>query len=199
MRDMPVTDRPESSDVTRLLQRARDGSREAFNQLMPLVYDELRDIARRQLRREQRPELFTTSLVHEVYERLVDRSRIDWQGRAHFFGIAARVMRQILVDQARKRHTLKRGGDWDRTSLSDRLEHPGPGLYAEDLVALDDALRRLEQLDPRQHRVVEYRFFGGMTEEEIAEVMGVSSRTVHRDWLKARAWLYSILYPDEKE
>lgn len=195
---MPSADAERRSTVTRLLHAVRDGDDEAFDQLMPLVYDELRQMAERHLRREQSAQApRTTELVHELYLKLVDQAQIDWNGRAHFFTLAARAMRQILVDHARKRNAKKRGGDWDRTTLSDKPLATDPN-WAE-LLALDDALDRLDAVDTRMRTVVECRFFGGMTEKEIAEVLDVSARTVQRDWVKARAWLYKELYPEERE
>ncbi len=184
-------------EVTRLLRAARSGDREAFDRLLPLVYDELRQMAGRQLRREQAGHtLNTTALVHEAYLKLVDQT-IDWRDRAHFRGIAARAMRQVLIDHARRRGAAKRGGDWQRTSLE-----PGQlpvAAASDELLALDKAMERLSRIESRLHQVVEYRFFGGMTEEEIAAVLGLTVRTVQRDWVKARAWLYKELYGREAE
>lgn len=187
---------PDSRDtVTRLLHAARDGDASAFDRLMPLVYTELKQVAGRALRHEyddQAPR--TTALVHELYLKLVDHAQIDWHGRAHFFTIAARAMRQILVDHARKRNAKKRGGDRQRTTLVERLL--ASEARWEDMIALDEALDQLDAVDTRLRKVVEYRFFGGMTESEIANVLDVSTRTVQRDWVKARAWLYDTLYAD---
>ena len=194
---MSSVDAHQQSTVTRLLHAAREGDESAFDRLMPLVYDELRQVAGRQLRREravQAPR--TTALVHELYLKLVDQAQIDWHGRAHFFTIAARAMRQILVDHARKRNAKKRGGDWQRTTLVDTLLVDD--AHWEEVLALDDALDRLDAIDERMRKVVEYRFFGGMTEQEVADVLGISARTVQRDWVKARAWLYNELYPKAK-
>jgi RNA polymerase sigma factor (TIGR02999 family) len=181
-------------EVTQLLNRARDGDPGAFDRLLPLIYDELRAIARRQLRREQIGHtLQPTALVHDAYLKLVDQTGVEWRDRAHFFSIAARAMRQVLIDYARRRGAEKRGGGVVRTTLSNQelaLEVP-----LEELLALDDALDRLAEVNERLRQVVEFRFFGGMAEEEIAEVLGVSTRTVQRDWLRARAWLYAELYP----
>ena len=132
--------------------------------------------------------------MHELYLKLIDQADVDWEGRSHFYGVAARAMRQILVDFARKRRTEKRGGAWRRTTLTN--EHLGFEVNLAELLALDDALTNLGKADERQRQVVEMRFFGGMTVDEVAAVLDVSSRTVHRDWIKARAWLYSELYPD---
>jgi RNA polymerase sigma factor (TIGR02999 family) len=141
--------------------------------------------------------LDTTGLVHEAYLKLVDQSQAEWEDRTHFYGIAARAMRQILIDYARRRMAQKRGGSWERTTLEeDRLAAESP---VEDLVALDDALRRLEALNTRYRQVVEYRFFAGLTEEETARALGVTTRTVQRDWATARAWLHKELHPSQSE
>lgn len=184
-----------SGQVTALLRASREGDDGALNQLVPLVYDELRRIARRQLRRELPGHtLSATALVHESYARLVGRATSSAVDRAHFLAIAARSMRQVLIDHARRRSAQRRGGDWQATTLTD-----GPRSIQMDpaeLLALDDALQRL---DPRQRQVVECRYFGGMDESETAVALGVSERTVRRDWVKARAWLYSVLYADSGE
>jgi RNA polymerase sigma factor (TIGR02999 family) len=192
---MDALDADDAGDVTRLLLEVRDGSPAAFDRLMPLVYHDLRKVAHKQLLRERKTALETTALVHELYLKLVDQADIDWEGRSHFYGIAARAMRQILVDFARKRQTQKRGGGWRRTTLTNR--HLGVEVNLDELLALDEALARLGKADERQRQVVEMRFFGGMTVDEIAAVLGVSARMIHRDWIKARAWLYSELYPEE--
>lgn len=193
-----MTSRTENQpgNITRLLQKVRKGDSGAFDRLMLLVYDELRGIARRQLRKE-RPghTLDTSALAHEVYLKLVGEE-VDWENRAHFFVLAARAMRQILIDYARKHNAQKRGGDWTRATLSSR--HLRIDVQMGELLALDDVLDRLEALDERASRVVELRFFGGMTEGEVAEVLDVSTRTVQRDWKKARAWLYKELYPEDE-
>ncbi len=182
------------AQVTQLLMAARAGDRGALDRLLPAVYGELRKLARSQLRRERQDHtLLATGLVHEAYLKLVDQAQVEWQGRAHFFGVAARAMRQVLVDHARKRGTEKRGGDRVRTTLGDK--GLGKELSFEELVALDDALTRLGELDERLPRVVELRFFAGLKEQEIAEVLDTSERTVQRDWARARAWLYKELYP----
>ena len=175
-------------EVTRLLVAWGEGDRAALDRLMPLVYGELRRLARHYMSRE-RPghTLQTTALVNEAYLRLVGQEEMRWENRAHFFGIAARLMRQILVDHARGRQAAKRGGGQFRLSLSkvDRAA-PGPDV---NLLALDEALGRLEAIDPQKSRVVELRYFGGLGIEETAEVIGVSPATVKRDWSIARAWL----------
>ena len=185
---MPSADA--SGSVTRLLHRMRRGDAEAFDQLMPLVYEELRRVAANVLREEAGTEaLDTTALVHEVYLKMIGQTEVDWQNRAHFFCLAGRAMRQVLVDHARRRKAQKRGGGWRRTTLSGK--GLGVTMDVDELLTLDDAL---DQLAERQRRVVECRFFGGMTEEEVAEALGVSRRTVQRDWTKARAWLNAALY-----
>lgn len=182
-------------EATALLLELRGGDASVADALFPLLYDELRAIAHRQLGRE-RPNhtLSTTALVHEAYERLVDQTRAEWEDRAHFCAVAARAMRHILIDYARRRHALKRGGQQRPLPLDEgriAVEE-----QAELLLSLDQALDRLGRLSERLCRVVEMRFFGGMTEEETARALDVSIRTVRRDWVKAKAWLYKELYPD---
>ena len=182
----------ETGQVTRLLRAARDGDPHALERVVPIVYEDLRVLARRQLRRERAGHtLGATALVHESYMRLVGSAALAATDRAHFLAIASRSMRQVLVDHARRVAAQKRGGDWQQTTLSD--DAGALELNPEELIALDTALAELE---PRQRQVVECRFFGGMEETEIAEALGVSERTVRRDWVKARAWLYSKLYPE---
>jgi RNA polymerase sigma factor (TIGR02999 family) len=175
-------------DITELLLAWSNGDQAALERLTPLVYQELYRLAKGYMRGE-RPghTLQTTALVHEVYLRLVDVSRMRWQNRAHFFAICAQLMRQILVDFARARHNLKRGGELQRVSLDEALEI-AQGQEA-DLVALDEALKHLAAIDPRKSRVVELRFFGGLSVEETAEVLQVSPDTVMRDWRLAKIWL----------
>ncbi len=184
---------PTHGEVTRLIRAARSGDDGAVEQLFPLVYEELRRMARRHLAREHAPPtLNPTDLVHEAYFKLAG-SVPDASDRRHFMAIAARAMRQVLVDRARQRRAHKRGGGAQVVTLSEL--HGGSGeLDAAELLALDAAL---EQLDARQRQVVEYRFFGGLEEREIAELLGVTTRTVQRDWVKARAWLYRELYGDD--
>jgi len=176
--------------ITQLLIKWRNGDQAALDELAPLVYSELRRLARHYLRAE-RPghTLQPSDLVHEAYLRLVDEKDIDWQNRAHFFGVAAVRMRHILVERARSRRAAKRGGGEYRLTLSeaDRLTDKRD----VNLLALDEALRRLEALDPQKSRVVELRYFGGLTIEETAEAMKISPATVKRDWSMARAWLRS--------
>lgn len=186
------------STVTRLLGEVRDGDPRALGELFTLVYDELHLLARRQRRRWNGDyTLNTTALVNEAYLKLVDRSRIGVEGRAHFFALASRAMRHVLCNYARGKRTQKRGGDLRRVPL-DEVQLPagrvGPPDETSDLLAaLDDALRRLEELEPRQGKVVECRFFGGMTVEETATALGVSPRTVKRDYAVAQAWLHREL------
>jgi RNA polymerase sigma factor (TIGR02999 family) len=180
------------SMVTELLAKARSGDPSALENVFPLIYDELRRIARQQLRNEPDGHtLSPTALVHEAYMRLIDYSRMEWTGRAHFMSVAATAMRRILVDHARGHRSLKRGGALRRVSL-DAVELADEER-AELLVAVDEALVRLKELDPRQAKVVECRFFGGMTEEETAEALGIGLRTAKRDWAKAKGWLHKQL------
>ena len=190
----PADDRDTpDGEVTRLLRALRAGDASAPDRLFPLVYRELRAAADRALRRE-RPDhtLQPTELVHDAYQRLAGAAAPDWQGRAHFLGVAARAMRQILVDHARHRNAEKRGGGLAPATLDDRVA-ADLTLAPEELIALDDALHRLDAVDPRMRAVVEARFFAGMTEEETAHSLGVTVRTVQRDWARARAWLHREL------
>jgi RNA polymerase sigma factor (TIGR02999 family) len=183
-------------EVTQLLQAARDGQTQAMTDLIQRVYAELREIAGGYLRHERAHHtLSTTDLVHEAYLKLVNPEGMRWQDRAHFFGAAARAMRQVLVDYARARSAQKRGGDWRRTTLSGN--DPGLSLPFGDLLSVNDSLDRLNKRSPRLRQVVEMRFFAGMTEEEVAHVLDVTPRTVQRDWAKARAWLYNELHPKD--
>lgn len=179
-------------EVTRLLQDMADATddagRELANQLLPYVYDDLRRLAQAKTNREPGDmSLEPTALAHETFMRLVDQSRVDWRGKSHFMAVAAQAMRRILVDHARSRKRLKRGGARQRVDLSSGVAAAGPSDV--DLIALDDAMEKLSQLDPRQARVVELRFFGGLNVDEVAEALGVSKRTVEGDWTMARAWL----------
>lgn len=179
-------------DVTQLLSQWRGGDRSALDRLMPLVYSELRLIAARLARRHQpNATLQSTALVHEAYLRLVDQNRTDWQSRAHFFGVAATIIRNILVDHARSRAALKRGGPMPPLALDEALAIPAKRHI--ELVALDDALTSLAQIDPQQARIVELRFFGGLSIEESAEVIGISPSTVKRDWILAKTWIFRAL------
>jgi RNA polymerase sigma factor (TIGR02999 family) len=184
------------SDVTRLLQAWREGDRAALDDLIPLVYRELHGIASRHLARE-RPghTLQSTALVHEAFLRLLGQREVDWQNRAHFFAIAASQMRRILVDHARRGSASKRGGTNRPSSIEDAVEVAAPviGLERIDALALDAALQELEALDPTQGRVVELRYFGGLTIEETATVLGLSTGSIKREWTTARAWLFRAL------
>jgi RNA polymerase sigma-70 factor, ECF subfamily len=183
---------PSSGDVTRLLLAWRAGDREAFDQLVPLVYEELRRIARGRLQRFATDgQLQPTALVHEAYIRLVDETQIQWQNRGHFFAIAANTIRRILVDDYRRRKADKRGGAAAFSSLDDEAAIANPP--GDDWLALNEALDRLAALDERQAQIVEMKFFGGMTNQEIADALGVALITVERDWRAAKAWLRSQL------
>lgn len=178
--------------VTELLVSWSNGDRDALGRLMPLVYGELRRLAARYLSRE-RPghTLQCTALVHEAYMRLIDQSRVQWQNRAHFFGVAAQLIRRILVDHARNRNAVKRGAGACKVELDEAL-----GFSEQrdlDVLALDEALHALSELDPQQGRIVELRFFAGLSVEETAEVLSISSATVKRDWTAAKAWLYRAM------
>jgi RNA polymerase sigma-70 factor, ECF subfamily len=179
---------PEPQEVTRLLIAWRNGDQAALNELLPLVYQELRRLARRRLGRERDGHtLQTTALVHEAYLRLIDQKETQWQNRAHFFAIAAQMMRRILVDHARARQYQKRGGKARQVSLDEALEVSDE--RAAEVVALDEALTALAEFDERKSRMVELRFFGGLSIEETAEVLQVSPGTVMRDWTLAKTWL----------
>jgi RNA polymerase sigma-70 factor (ECF subfamily) len=177
-----------SPDVTQILQAVSGGDKDAPARLMPLVYEELRRLANHYLRQERSDHtLQPTALVHEAYLKLIDQSRVDWQNRAHFFGVAAQSMRRILVDHARGHRASKRGGVQQKLTLDEAVDYSQSRDI--DLVALDDALNLLAELDQRQSRIVELRFFGGLTIEETAEALGVSPATVKVDWSMAKAWL----------
>lgn len=176
-------------EVSQLLLSWRKGDRKALDALVPLLYQELRRLARFQLRKERSDHtLQSAALVHEAYLRLIGASPGEWQGRAHFLAIAAQLMREILVDYARRRAADKRGGGACMLSLDEAAITPRQADV--DLVALDDALQELSRLDPRQSRVVELRFFAGLTLQEISEVLDIAPATVQRDWTAARAWLH---------
>lgn len=179
-------------DVTELLIAWNEGNQESLERLLPAVYDELRKLARSYLRRE-RPDhtLQATALVHEAYLRLIDQNSVTWQNRAHFFGIAAQMMRRILVNHAVAKQTDKRGGGVQKLSLDEAIS-----LAEErelDLIALDDALKTLAEFDPRQSQIVELRFFGGLSIEETAEVLNISPATIKREWSTAKMWLHREL------
>ena len=179
-------------EVTQILKNWSGGDADAPARLMPFVYDEMRRLARVFLAKERgNHTLQPTALVHEAYVRLVDQTRVNWQNRAHFYGIAASMMRRVLIDHARSHATDKRGGTTIRLSIDD-VQVPVEERAAA-LLDLDEALERLKEIDERKCKIIEMRFFGGLTDEEIAEVMGVTTRTVLRDWKTARLWLYREL------
>ena len=184
---------PDNAHITQLLIAWSDGRREALDDLMPIVYADLRRVAAGYMRREAAGHaLQPTALVHEAYVRLVDQKQVKWRNRAHFFGVAAVLMRRILVDHARRRRAEKRGGDWERVTLAG--DEVATDTHKEiDVLALDEALERLAQFDPQQERIVELRYFGGLTIEETAEVVGISAATVVREWTIAKAWLRADL------
>ena len=182
-------------DVTGLLQAWSQGDPEAAEKLVPLVYDELRRQAARRLRRERRDHtLRPTALVHEAYLRLVGQRQVIWKNRTQFFAVAARMMRRVLVDHARQHRAVKRAGSWCRITLDEGIAASEPRDL--DLVALEDALTDLTALDPDKARMVELRFFGGLSVEDAAEVLGVSPATVTREWRMVRAWLYRRMHGD---
>ena len=181
------------NNVTQLLVELTDGNTQVLELLLPIVYNELRSLANNYLRRERADHtLQPTALVHEAYLKLVDQKNVQWQNRAHFFGVAANIMRRILVDRARERGYQKRGGGTVAVSLDEALTVSADEQAAE-LVALDEALKELAAFDERKSRVVELRYFGGLSVEETAEVLKVSAVTVMRDWTSAKAWLYANL------
>jgi RNA polymerase sigma factor (TIGR02999 family) len=188
----------ECLETTQLLRAWASGDREALEQLTPRVYGELRRIAR-QCMRGERPgrTVQTTDLVHEAYLKLIDVKNVDWQHRAHFFAVSAQIMRRILLDQARRRVAAKRGGATPPVNL-DEAPDVGSGK-AREMIALDDALNELAELDPRKARVIELRFFAGLSVEETAAVLKVSADTVMRDWRLARAWLLAELGDPQNE
>jgi RNA polymerase sigma-70 factor (ECF subfamily) len=178
-----------TDNVTRLLIELSNGDQDAVDLLLPVIYDELRKLAASYLRRE-RPDhtLQPTALVHEAYLRLVDQTRVNWQNRAHFFGVAAQIMRRLLVDHARKHNAEKRGQDFQKLSLDENIDRAVE--RSTELMALDDALKALAAFDEQKARMVELRYFGGLSIEETADVMGVTPTTVKRHWRFAKAWLY---------
>jgi len=189
---------PAPTDVTLLLKQLSAGDHDAVDQLVPVLYNELRRLAAYYLRQERSNHtLQATALVHEAYLRLVDQRAVEWKNRSHFLGVAAQVMRRILLDYARSHQAVKRGGPSPKISLDDAM------VYGEDqtgqLVALDELLTRLSSMDPQQGRIVELRFFGGMSVEETAELLGISPRTVKRDWAMAKSWLSRELRKASRE
>ena len=184
---------PISSEITQMLIELTDGNSADVNQILPHIYDELRKLAGSYLRRERSDHtLQPTALVHEAYMKLIDQKQVKWQNRAHFFGIAAQVMRRILMDHARKHKAEKRGGEADKLPLEEEILLVSQESSSQ-LIALDDALKALAELDPQKAKIVELRYFGGLSIEETAEVTGVSVPTVNRQWKTAKAWLYGQL------
>jgi RNA polymerase sigma-70 factor (ECF subfamily) len=183
----PMSD---THDVTLLLSALGRGEQDAASKLIPVVYDELRRLAASYMRRERQDHtLQATALVHEAYVKLIEQRSVNWQSRAHFFGVAAQLMRRILIDHARGHLRQKRGGEHQKVSLDEAFIFSGQ--QSAELLALDESLQRLTKMDARQGRIVELRFFGGLSVEEAAEVLKVSPKTVKRDWSVARAWLYA--------
>ena len=192
MRMMTRDAHPDAERIQALLAELQAGDTQAARRLMPLVYDEFREIAARYLRRERgNHTLQPTALVNEAYLRLIDQSRVQWQGKTHFFAVGAQAMRRVLVDHARSRERLKRGGQRARVTLDEAVALSPE--RDEDVLALDEALEKLAALDDRQARIVELRFFAGLNVEEVAQLLGVSKRTVEGDWTMARAWLHREL------
>lgn len=182
----------EAAGITQLLVAWSEGRRDALDRLVPLLYEDLRRLAAGHMRHESPGHsLQPTALVHEAYVRLIDQRQVHWRNRAHFFGVAAGIMRRILVDHARSRRADKRGGAWDRVTLVE--DQVAGGAQEIDLLSLHESLERLAAFDPRQERIVELRYFGGLTIEEVAEVVGISEATVVRDWTIAKAWLRADL------
>ena len=180
-------------DITQMLISVSEGNKEAVNQIFPYIYDELRKLAGGYLRRERQDHtLQPTALVHEAYMKLIDQNRVKWQNRAHFFGVAAQIMRRILLDHARSRFAEKRGGTAEKLALEEGVQIAAEGKDSQ-LIALDEALNELAKFDPDKARIVELRFFGGLSIEETAEVMQMSAPTINRHWKLARAWLESRL------
>ena len=182
-----------ANDLTGLLNEWAEGDKAALDQLTPLVYDEIRRIAHRYVQRERAGQtLQTTALVNEAYLRLAGSQQVAWQNRAHFFAVTAQVMRHILIDQARRRHYVKHGGEAQRVPFESVTKETAlmSQPRAAELLALDEALTELAKLDPRKSRVVELRYFGGLSLEETADVLEISAMTVRRDWRAAKAWLY---------
>ena len=185
----PIMDQNNGDSITQMLIELTDGNKEVVNQILPHIYDELRKLASSYLRKERSNHtLQPTALVHEAYMKLIDQNRVKWQNRAHFFGIAAQVMRRILMDHARKHQADKRGGEFEKLPIEEEILIVSQDKSAE-LIALDEALEELAKIDPDKARIVELRYFGGLSVEETAEALDVSPQTVLRDWKLARAWL----------
>lgn len=189
----------DAAQITHLLHQWQGGDSQAFERLIPLVYEELHTLASRQLAREWRYDsMQTTAVVNEAYLKLFGQREIDWQNRGHFFALAAQLMRRILVDHARRQLRQKRGSGSPPLELNDALVSPEAAVDAVDAIDLDRALQKLEQLDPDQGKIVEMRFFGGLTVEETAAVLGVSPTTVKREWAVAKGWLHRELSADRR-
>ena len=190
-----MTECDDPGNVTQLLERWHGGEKAALDKIVPLVYAELRRLARAQLVRANNATLQPTELINEAYMKLIDTEKVDWSGRAHFYSMAALVMRRVLVDRYRKRSADRRGGDATHLTLNTFRAGDAPGCLGEtlELDRLDDALTELEQLDPRQAKIVILRFFGGLTIEQIASALEVSPTTVKREWAAARIWLHRAL------
>lgn len=180
-----------ASETTLILKQARDGSEEAYNKLFPRVYDQLLDIAHMRIKREENHTFSKTDLVHEAYFKLIDIDSVDWQDRAHFYAIASRCMRQILISHARKKKAEKRGGSKEPLTYIDEIMEVD--RQADNLINLDEALNQLQELNPRLAKVVECRYFGDMSIEDTAEALDISESTVNRDWKKAKGLLYKEL------
>lgn len=188
-----AADDPPTEAITELLRASSEGRREGMDALIPLIYEELKRQARRYLRRERIGHtLQTTALVNEAYLKLIDQRSVEWQNRAHFFGVAAQMMRRILVDHARERHRQKRGGAAENLPLDEALNIAADGRDL-DLLSLDDALNRLAEIDEMQARIVELKYFSGMSIADTAEVVGLSATTVKQNWNMAKAWLHHEL------
>lgn len=186
----------DKSKITTLLHAHASGDKHALDELIPIVYSEMHNMARSRLIGERPDHTYSaTALVHEAYLKLVDFNRIDWQNRNHFFAIASQIMRNILVDYAVRQKAQKRGGNRNRITLSD--EHAQQELNLDEIISVDHALKKLEKIDERQAKVVECRFFGGLTIKETADTLGISMPTVSRDWKVARAWLNRELNDDQ--
>ena len=187
-----------SQNITGLLLDWQQGDQSAIEKLTPIIYDELRRIAHRYVRRERQGHtLETTALVNEAYLRVARQQQMKWQNRAHFFAVTAQVMRHILIDHARRRRYLKHGGEGQTVALEEASMMSDE--RAQEIIALDEALRELAKVDPRKSRVVELRYFGGLSLEETAEVLNISLMTVRRDWRAAKAWLYKAVRSDESQ
>ena len=186
------------ADITLLLHAAASGQRESVDALMAAIYEDMRRLAARHMGGERRNHtLQPTAVVHEAYVRLIDQHKTDWKDRLHFFAVASRIIRRVLIDHARANEADKRGGDRTRISLTDQ-EIAGPSRDI-DLIALDEALKELAEIDSQQSRIVELRYFGGCTVEEVAEVLQIGKRTVDRDWQAAKAWLFLRLEGDDAD